>query len=68
MATSKEVAQNIMTLTQELNTELETWVSKGRKVAAKRARKLTLQLASEYKEFRHLSVAESKGSEEDTTE
>jgi hypothetical protein len=68
MATSKEVALNIMSTTEELTAELDAWTNKGRKVAAKRARKLTLQIATMYKEFRHLSVAEAKASGGDDAE
>jgi Holliday junction resolvasome RuvABC DNA-binding subunit len=68
MATSKELALDIMSTTQELSTELDTWVTKGRKISAKRARKITLKLASMFKDFRHMSVAESKESADDTEE
>jgi len=62
MATSKEVANDIISKMEELATELTTWNEKGRKASAKRSRKATIELQKLFKDFRHMSVEETKSS------
>jgi hypothetical protein len=57
---SVEIANDIREKLNELDGELETWIVKGTKAAAKRARKKTLELEKLFKAFRKESVSDSK--------
>jgi hypothetical protein len=57
---SVEIANDIREKMNDLDAELETWIVKGNKAAAKRARKKTIELEKLFKLFRKASVADSK--------
>jgi hypothetical protein len=57
---SHEVAINIIKDIEQLKIELDDWIINGKKIAAKRARKLTLSLTKIMKDFRSLSVKDSE--------
>lgn len=54
------MANDIKTVVASLVEELDDYASKKKKVAAKRARKQTLELAQMFKDFRKQSVADCK--------
>lgn len=58
--TSVETSRDIISKMEELNVELTDWSEKGKKAAAKRARKHTLDLEKLFKVFRKQSVSDSK--------
>ena len=57
---SVEVASDIVTVVEQLVEELNDYSSNRKKIAAKRARKQTLELGKLFKEFRKQSVADCK--------
>ena len=57
---SVEIANDIKVVVETLVTELNDYSAKKKKVAAKRARKQTLELSKLFKEFRKQSVADCK--------
>jgi len=57
---SVEIVSGIKGLIEELVAELDDYAIKKKKVAAKRARKQTLELAKLFKDFRSQSVADCK--------
>ena len=57
---SVKIAGEIKTKVAELMDELTTYVEKGRKVSAKRARAATVELTKMFKAFRKSSVADCK--------
>lgn len=70
MATSIDHANKLIDIMNELKAELDTWVNKGRKASAKRARKHTLAFQQTAKDFRRMSVQEcsTKKGADDTEE
>lgn len=57
--TSIDHANEMIETMEVLQAELIDWISKGKKAAAKRARKHTLTLQALSKNFRRTSVSES---------
>lgn len=55
-----ETVTKIKTMMEELNVELDSFMTKGNKQAAKRARKVTLNLEKDFKIFRKESVQSGK--------
>ncbi len=60
MATSKEASADLIRIMEELTPLLEKWTEKGTKLAARQARKLTMEFQKTAKVFRTQSVSESK--------
>jgi len=56
----KELVENIQTTFENFQTEANTQLETGNKSAGTRARKSSLELEKLLKEFRKVSVAESK--------
>lgn len=57
---SHVLATDIIEAMTQLRAELDDWTSNGKKVAAKRARKLTLSLTKTMKDFRSASVKDAE--------
>lgn len=55
----EEIKEKIASLTEALKTDLEKFVA-GNKAAGRRARKISLELEKVYKQFRKVSVEQSK--------
>ena len=57
---SKELARELIDDMEDLKEQLEVWIEKSRKAAAKRSRKMTSLLSHKMKLYRKLSVADCK--------
>jgi hypothetical protein len=53
---SKKTAETMMEMMEDMEKELVSWIEKGNKSSAKRARKLTLEFEKLGKQFRKESV------------
>lgn len=60
MSSSVETGKEIIVNLEALTKELTDWETTNKKAAAKRARKLTLDLEKQFKVYRKQSVIDSK--------
>ncbi|MGA9324739.1 MAG: histone H1 [Salegentibacter sp.] len=56
----KELIENIQSTFESFHTDATTQLENGNKAAGTRARKSSLELEKQLKEFRKVSIAESK--------